>query len=203
MAMADQDQRASERALGWCGPGCKDGERKAVVRWAEANGTDRGPFGSPPAAVLSTERATEGALGIPCRILVVDDLEEHCKVLSERLREMGGGAEWVKTGQEALHRISHLHYDVCLLDLKLGSEDGLEVLESIPFYSRDAQVVVISGYASAEATLKALRLGAVDFLDKPIPDARLRGAIASAMAKAQRIPEFHARWQTQAKYCGL
>src|SRR5487761_2432487 len=103
-------------------------------------------------------------------ILVVDDEAEIRTSLEEILREEGYGVATAGTAGEALVMIEDAPYDVVLLDIWLPDRDGLDVLADIHQLALELrpEVVIISGHGTIEAAGKATKLGAYDFLEKPL-----------------------------------
>jgi two-component system nitrogen regulation response regulator NtrX len=103
-------------------------------------------------------------------ILVVDDEAEIRTSLEEILSEEGYGVACAANADEAMELVRDVAYDVVLLDIWLPGRDGLEVLAEIRELKSDArpEVVIVSGHATIEAAVKATKLGAYDFLEKPL-----------------------------------
>jgi two-component system nitrogen regulation response regulator NtrX len=104
------------------------------------------------------------------QILVVDDEDEIRTSLEEILSEEGYGVRGAATASEALTLLQDVPYDVLLLDIWLPDRDGLEVLAEVrkqPVQARP-EVIIISGHGTIEAAVKATKLGAYDFLEKPL-----------------------------------
>ena len=104
------------------------------------------------------------------RILVVDDEPGIRQSLSGVLEDEGYAVEAVESGEACLEAIPRGGFELVLLDIWLPGIDGMEVLariQEIPFTERPV-VVVISGHGSIEAAVKATKLGAFDFLEKPL-----------------------------------
>ncbi|HEX3662399.1 MAG TPA: sigma-54 dependent transcriptional regulator [Acidobacteriaceae bacterium] len=103
-------------------------------------------------------------------ILVVDDEVEIRETLEEILREEGYAVASAATAGEALTRARDPVYDLLLLDVWLPDRDGLEVLAELRSLDADTrpEVIVISGHATIETAVKATKLGAFDFLEKPL-----------------------------------
>jgi len=103
-------------------------------------------------------------------VLVVDDEAEIRSSLEEILREEGYGVACAANADEAMELARDAAYDVVLLDIWLPGRDGLEVLAEMRELKPDArpEVVIISGHATIEAAVKATKLGAYDFLEKPL-----------------------------------
>jgi two-component system nitrogen regulation response regulator NtrX len=103
-------------------------------------------------------------------ILVVDDEAEIRSSLDEILREEGYGVATAANAADALVRLEDAPYDVVLLDIWLPDRDGLDVLADVhrmPIETRP-EVVIISGHGTIETAVKATKLGAYDFLEKPL-----------------------------------
>ncbi len=103
-------------------------------------------------------------------ILVVDDETEIRSSLEEILREEGYGVATAATAGEALVLLQDAPYDVVLLDIWLPDRDGLDVLADLHQMPADSrpEVVIISGHGTIETAVKATKLGAYDFLEKPL-----------------------------------
>ena len=105
------------------------------------------------------------------KILVVDDDEV---VRLSYLRSLAH-ADWIVEstldGNDALRAMEKKRFDVVLLDLRMPGKDGMEVLKAIKEKWPETQVVIITGYPSIETVKEAVRLGACDYLAKPVgPD---------------------------------
>ncbi len=103
-------------------------------------------------------------------ILVVDDEAEIRSSLEEILREEGYGVAGAATAAEAAVLLQDAPYDVVLLDIWLPDRDGLDVLADIRKLAVESrpEVVIISGHGTIESAVKATKLGAYDFLEKPL-----------------------------------
>jgi two-component system, NtrC family, nitrogen regulation response regulator NtrX len=101
-------------------------------------------------------------------ILVVDDERGIRQSLSSILRDEGYAVEAVQTGEEALESILRRPPDIVLLDIWLPGIDGIETLEKLQEIENSPEVIMISGHGTVETAVKATRLGAFDFLEKPL-----------------------------------
>jgi two-component system response regulator HydG len=101
-------------------------------------------------------------------ILVVDDDEQLCKVLSEELKEVGYDSDYVTRAE---HAVEYLHsgksVDLVLLDLKMPVKDGFYVLENITNNNISVKVIVLTAYADVTSAIASTKLGANDFIGKP------------------------------------
>jgi len=121
-------------------------------------------------------------------ILVVDDEAEIRSSLEEILREEGYGVASAPDAGEAMVLLRDTPYDVVLLDIWLPGRDGLEVLAEIRELSPEIrpEVVIVSGHGTIEAAVKATKLGAYDFLEKPLSLERTLIAVKNAV-EARRL----------------
>lgn len=104
----------------------------------------------------------------PRRILVVDD-EPPCRdVLVRQLNRLGHEASEASDGQKALQQISSERYDLVITDLRMPHLDGLHLLDAIKEIDPLIPVIMISGYNVLEDVVEALKLGAENFLAKPV-----------------------------------
>ncbi len=101
-------------------------------------------------------------------ILVVDDEQEVLKSILDILRDEGYRPRGVRDGQEALRAIQKAAPDLVILDIWMPGLDGLEILEAIKRLHTELPVVMISGHGTIETAVKATKLGAYDYLEKPL-----------------------------------
>ena len=101
-------------------------------------------------------------------ILIVDDEQGIREALSSILADEGYTSTAVASGEECLTVLGERPVDLVLLDVWLEGMDGLETLERMRKGGLDATVVMISGHASIETAVRATKLGAFDFIEKPL-----------------------------------
>jgi two-component system, NtrC family, nitrogen regulation response regulator NtrX len=101
-------------------------------------------------------------------ILIVDDESGIRESLGALLRDEGYEAEAVASGEECLERIGRRQFDLILLDVWLKKMDGLETLEQIQTRDDAPMVVMISGHGNIETAVRATKLGAFNFIEKPL-----------------------------------
>ena len=134
--------------------------------------------------------AIRGIIG-PTQVLIVDDEEPILEELGEYLRHKGLDIVTANSANQALtvYRSNH-KIGVILLDVRMPGRDGLEFLSILQQYNDPErplpQVVVITGHAGLNEAVRALRLGAVDFLSKPLDLRDLHSAIRNALLKRAR-----------------
>jgi two-component system nitrogen regulation response regulator NtrX len=101
-------------------------------------------------------------------ILVVDDEPGVRSALSGVLRDEGFEVEAAASGEECLDRAARSAYDVIVLDVWLPGIDGIMTLQRLRERRIDAQVVMISGHGNIESAVRAIKMGAFDFVEKPL-----------------------------------
>ena len=102
------------------------------------------------------------------RVLVVDDEPGVRQTLAAILADEGYAVEAVESGEEGLLAAQDSPYDAVLLDVWLPGIDGLETLNRLREATVDAQVIMISGHGTVETAVRATKLGAFDFIEKPL-----------------------------------
>ena len=109
---------------------------------------------------------------MPHSILIVDDEAGIRDSLSSILTEEGYAVEAVGSGEECLARLARGPVDLVLLDIWLPKMDGLETLERMRKEGHYPMVVMISGHGNIETAVRATKLGAFDFVEKPLSSKR-------------------------------
>jgi DNA-binding NtrC family response regulator len=102
------------------------------------------------------------------RILLVDDEEIVHQTLSPYLRDSGHEVDNARDGNKALKLIEAKDYDLALIDVRMPGMDGLFILSRISEMRPELSSVIITGHGNMEMVIQALRLGAADFLTKPV-----------------------------------
>ena len=116
--------------------------------------------------------------------LVIDDDPNIGDALSTMIREMGHDVEYCADAAGGLQRTQELQPAVVLLDVCLGGEDGLALLERVREASPGTAVIMISAFGEAGSIVKAMKRGASDFLSKPLEREDVRGAVENVLEKA-------------------
>jgi two-component system, sensor histidine kinase len=102
------------------------------------------------------------------RVLVADDAEAIREMLGSFLANMGYHTDLAIDGQAAIDRFKAHSYDVLICDLQMPYVDGLTVLAAVKTIDPDTQVIILTGHATLETAIEALRLGAYDYQFKPV-----------------------------------
>jgi two-component system, NtrC family, response regulator PilR len=114
-------------------------------------------------------------------VLVVDDEPDLCELLSITLKRMDLDPRTANTVGAAQRMLKTDRYDLCLTDMQLPDGDGLELVNWIQQYSPSVPVAVITAHGNMETAVRALKLGAFDFVSKPLDLAGLRKLVATAV----------------------
>lgn len=121
-------------------------------------------------------------MGLPAKILVVDDDAIVCQSCQGILAADGYEVTTAQTGDEAMSKIECDRFDVALLDLKIPGSGGLRLLRAIRKISPQTGVVVMTGYPTIDNAKGSIRLGASDYVSKPLVPQTLRRVIAQVLS---------------------
>jgi two-component system nitrogen regulation response regulator NtrX len=117
------------------------------------------------------------------KILLVDDEQNIITVLEDILRDEKHIVYFARNGAEALDLLSKNDFDIIFLDIMLPDMDGLSILEKIKSSCADSAVIMISGHGSIDVAVRATKLGAYDFLEKPLSLERVVTIANNAMER--------------------
>jgi DNA-binding NtrC family response regulator len=120
------------------------------------------------------------------KVLVADDERAICEAFGTMLRAAGHTPAIAASGAEALRKIGSDRPDVVFLDVQMPGASGLETLEKIRAEHPDLPVIIMTAYGTLQTALTALKLGAFDYLGKPIELARVRDLLARALHTPDR-----------------
>jgi two-component system nitrogen regulation response regulator NtrX len=135
------------------------------------------------------------------QILVVDDEERIRQSLSGILKDEGYGVLEAKDGVQALRQIETESPDLALLDIWMPGMDGMEVLERMKGLIPNLPVIMISGHGNIELAVKAVKLGAYDFIEKPLSLEKVLLTVNNALLFSRLEQENRAlRQEVQRKY---
>jgi len=117
-------------------------------------------------------------------VLIVDDEKNIRLTLSLALEKLNIPVDTANDGDEALRKLTEKSYALMLLDLRMPGMDGLEVLRRVSEIRPEVKVVIITAWGSIEIAVEAMRLGAVDFLQKPFDADDVRELVSSLLDEA-------------------
>ena len=101
------------------------------------------------------------------KILIVDDEQDYRDILTERMEARDFDVDKAENGLEALEKLSGSTYDAIVLDMMMPGMDGLATLKKIREKYPDMQVILLTGHATVQKGVDAIKLGALDFIEKP------------------------------------
>ena len=135
-------------------------------------------------------------------ILIVEDEDAIRRVLKKVLSEENPKykIDEASDGEKAILLIKKQHYDLVLCDIKMPKKDGIEVLEFVSSYDSSIPVIMISGHGDLKTAVKAMRMGAYDYIEKPPDLNNLLNSVRSALVKTKtkKIPKKNKK--TNSKY---
>lgn len=123
------------------------------------------------------------------RVLLIDDEQDFMDVLAERMRDRGMQVSMTTSPVEAIDLVGEGNYDAIVLDLMMPEMDGLEALAGLREKNPDLQIILLTGHATIEKGIEAMKLGAMDFLEKPIDIQALNEKIKEAKAHKMVLVE--------------
>jgi DNA-binding NtrC family response regulator len=123
------------------------------------------------------------------KVLLVDDEKEFIETLAERMQNRGMDVSSTTSAVEALKMAEEESYDAIILDLKMPEMDGIEVLAALKERHPELQVILLTGHATVQKGIEAMKLGAMDFLEKPFDIKVLSEKIKKAHTQKMIIVE--------------
>jgi len=117
----------------------------------------------------------------PARVLVIDDEKSVCLSCRRILEEEGHHVDFILSGKEGVRRAVQGDYELVLLDLKMPDMSGMEALEQIKAERPDVSVVIITGYATIQTSIEAIKKGAYNYVPKPFTPEELAVAVSKAL----------------------
>ncbi|HEY8518908.1 MAG TPA: response regulator transcription factor [Gammaproteobacteria bacterium] len=117
----------------------------------------------------------------PRTVLVVDDDERFAATLGRSLERRGFAVRLAHSVEQALAALAEAPPEATVVDLRIGDDDGLSLIQPLRRAGPDMRIVVLTGYASIATAVKAVKLGADDYLAKPTT----AGAVAAALGRGE------------------
>ena len=114
-------------------------------------------------------------------ILIVDDEKNIRLTLSQALETLDTQIDVAANGGEALTKLKEKEFGLILLDIRMPGMDGMEVLRRVREIRPDIRIIMITAYGTIESAVEALKLGAVDFLQKPFDPEEIRELVSRVM----------------------
>ena len=123
------------------------------------------------------------------KVLLVDDEKEFLEVMSERMKARGMKVTTTESADQALSIIEKESFDAIVMDFQMPGMDGMDALKAIKNKKPELQIILLTGYATVEKTVEAMKVGATDFLEKPADLEALAKKIKNAKAEKMLIVE--------------
>lgn len=123
------------------------------------------------------------------KVLLVDDEQDLLDIMSERMRNRGMDVSTATSAQKALGMIENKSYDAIILDFMMPEMNGLETIKAIKAKKPELQIILLTGQATLEKGVEAMKLGAMDVMEKPADIEVLSDKIIKAGTKKSIIIE--------------
>jgi len=122
-------------------------------------------------------------------LLIADDDADFRGTVARRFRRRGCNVQEAQSGVEALELLNKRNFDVALLDMMMPGMSGVEVLDRLAADGRDVEVILLTAQGTVDSAVKAMKLGAYDYLTKPFPLAELEILIEKAWERSRLTKE--------------
>jgi DNA-binding NtrC family response regulator len=122
-------------------------------------------------------------------VLLVDDEEDFVTVLAERLTRRGLAVETAQSGEIALEKVATHAFDAIVLDMAMPGMDGVQTLRGLLEINKDLQVILLTGHSTIQQAVEAMKIGALDLLEKPADIEVLVGRIDDAARKRTKLDD--------------
>ena len=123
------------------------------------------------------------------KVLLVDDEEDFLEIMSERMEARGMQVVTCTSAEEAIEKIKQETFDAIVLDFMMPGMDGMHALKEIKAKRPESQIILLTGHATVEKGVEAMKMGAADFLEKPADLEALEKKIKDASARRMLIVE--------------
>ena len=123
------------------------------------------------------------------KVLLVDDEKDFLDALGERMANRGMNVSTTTSAKDAVKRVKEESYDAIVLDLQMPEMDGIEALKAIKKINPDMQVILLTGHATVEKGIEAMKLGAMDLIEKPADIETIAEKIKKAQANKMILVE--------------
>ena len=115
------------------------------------------------------------------KILVVDDDISIRKILFDLLEKERYYVELASSTEDALEKIKETAFDLIISDIRMSGMDGFKLLEEIRMLNVDSAVIFITGYGSVDSAVKAIKLGVVDYIEKPFDIGQFKNLVSQIL----------------------
>ena len=122
-------------------------------------------------------------------LLVIDDDRHICDAMADYLRSLGHRTETAMTCRDGMERLKDYNFHAVICDVNLPDQDGFQLLEWAVEHVPDTSVILLTGYGTIESAVEAIRMGAFDYLTKPVIDDELNFSIQRALGQRKIVEE--------------
>ena len=126
---------------------------------------------------------------MPEKVLLIDDEKDFLEAMSERMANRGMNVDTAISAKEAFEKVKGKAFDAVIVDLLMPEIDGLEALKELKKMNPELQVILLTGNATVEKGIEAMKLGAMDLVEKPADMNSLVAKIKKAKAKKMILVE--------------
>ena len=133
------------------------------------------------------------------KILVIDDDVDMCSLLQRFLTKNGYAADTATSGHKGIEKFKEVNHQLVLCDFRLGDKDGRDVLKEIKTINPAAKVIIITGYSDIKTAVEVIKMGAFDYVTKPLIPDEILNVLNKAMQQPAIFPAAVARPAVAAK----
>jgi DNA-binding NtrC family response regulator len=130
------------------------------------------------------------------KVLIVDDEKNIRLTISQALADMDVETDTAVNGEEAISKLKDADFGLVLLDLRMPGMDGMEVLEKLRKDRPEIRVVIITAHGTIDCAVDAMKLGAVDFVQKPFTPKEIRSIVSNIIKRETLDKEKHQDYNT-------
>jgi len=139
-------------------------------------------------------------------VLIVDDEKNILFTLSQSLETLRLETDTAANGEEALAKLKEKNFSLILLDLRMPGIDGMEVLRQVRQIRPDILIIMVSAYGTVELAVEAMKLGAVDFIQKPFSPEEIRELVSRVLDREkldeQKVADYETSFELAKKSIG-
>jgi two-component system, response regulator RegA len=123
------------------------------------------------------------------KVLLVDDEKDFLDIMSERMQARGMTVKTADSADKAMAMLQSESFDAIVMDFKMPGIDGIQALKNIKDQKPELQIILLTGYATVEKTVEAMKIGATDLLEKPADLEALAARIKQAKTEKMLLVE--------------
>ncbi|MFO7911114.1 MAG: response regulator [Desulfotignum sp.] len=123
------------------------------------------------------------------KVLLVDDEKDFLDIMSERMQARGMTVKTADSADKAMAMLQSESFDAIVMDFKMPGIDGIQALKNIKDQKPELQIILLTGYATVEKTVEAMKIGATDLLEKPADLEALAAKIKQAKTEKMLLVE--------------